>query len=220
MINRHLPQDMVVLVADKNMEFAVKGIFGRFQSMKMREVNPVFHVHPEHDPGCLLRGHMFLNLFVHQFAHALILLDREGCGQEIRPREALEAEIETRLSQSGWGNRAASIVIDPELEIWVWSDSPHVDSVLGWEGKNLALRHWLQQSGFLAAGQVKPERPKEALELALRTARKPRSSSLYLQLAQKVNLERCIDQSFIKLKTILQEWFPDDRVSDTTEEFY
>ncbi|MDP2785607.1 MAG: hypothetical protein Q8O38_13590 [Sulfurimicrobium sp.] len=208
MTNGQFPQDLIVLVADKNMEFAVKGILSRFQSVQMREVSPVFHVHPEHDPGCLLRGHAFLKLFVNRFAHALILLDREGSGQERTVREVLEAEIEARLSQSGWGNRAAAIVIDPELEMWVWSDSPQIDSVLGWENKNPALRHWLQHNGLLQVGQVKPGRPKEALERALRTARKPRSSSLYLQIAQKVNLVRCVDPSFVKLKAVLQEWFP------------
>lgn len=222
MTNGLYSQDLVVLVADKNMEFTVKGIFGRFQSMRTREISPVLHVHPERDPGCLLRGHVFLKLFVHQFAHALIVLDREGCGQEGLSREALEAKIETDLSQSGWGNRAAAIVIDPELEMWVWSDSPHVDAVLGWEGKDPALRAWLQLKGFLSTDQVKPERPKEALELALRQARKQRSSSLYLQLARRVNLDRCVDQSFVKLKRLLQEWFSvdqrGDRVADMVEE--
>jgi hypothetical protein len=190
------------------MEFAVRGIFSRANALGIREVTPVFHVHPENDPGCLLRGHLFLSLFVHQYAHALVLLDREGCGQDRVPRDKLEAGIEEQLARSGWGNRAAAIVIDPELEMWVWSDSPQVDSVLGWEGRNPTLRNWLLEKEYLQDGQVKPVRPKEALELALRTARKPRSSSLYFQLAQKVSLGRCVDSSFVKLKTILKEWFP------------
>lgn len=203
-------QDLVVLVADKNMEFAVKGILGRFPALKIREVIPVVHVHPEKDPGCLLRGHEFLSLFQNQFAHALILLDREGCGQEKIDRETLEIEIESRLSQSGWDGRVAAVVIDPELEMWVWSDSPQVDAVLGWQGKNPELRSWLKTKNFLQEGQAKPARPKEALESVLRMARKPRSSSLYLQLAKQVGLERCVDPAFAKLKTILQTWFPAD----------
>lgn len=208
MTDGQFPHELVVLVADKNMEFAVKGILSRANALRMREVKPVFHVHPENDPGCLLRGDLFLSLFVHQYAHALVLLDREGSGQERFAREKLEAGIEERLAKSGWGDRAAAIVIDPELEMWVWSDSPQVDSVLGWEGRNPALRNWLLDKEYLHDGQVKPVRPKEALELALRTARKPRSSSLYFQLAQKVSLGRCVDSSFVKLKTTLQGWFP------------
>lgn len=202
------PHELVVLVADKNMEFAIKGIIGRAQAMGIREPMPIVHVHPEKDPGCLKRGHEFLSLFQNQYAHALILFDLEGCGQEMSTRETLEAEIETRLSQSGWGGRAAAVVIDPELEMWVWSDSPHVDAVLGWQRKSPDLRSWLKSRDFLHEGQTKPKRPKEAMELALRTVRKPRSSSLYVQLARQVSLERCVDPAFIKLKTTLQTWFP------------
>lgn len=208
MTGEQFPQELVVLVADKSMEFAMKGILGRSQSLQIQEISPVFHVHPERDPGCLLRGDAFLKSFVNQFAHALILLDREGSGENNLSREKMETGIENQLSQSGWGDRAAAVVIDPELEMWVWSDSPQVDVVLGWNNRVPALRPWLQQKGYLQAAQVKPSRPKEALELALKTARKPRSSSLYHELSLKVNLGRCIDPSFIKLKTVLQKWFP------------
>lgn len=203
--------DLVVLVADKNMEFAVKGILGRAPAMGIREPISVVHVHPEKDPGCLLRGHEFLSLFHNQYAHALILLDFEGCGEERSARETVETSIEKRLSQSGWGGRAAAIAIDPELEMWIWSDSPQVDAVLGWQGRSPDLRSWLKVKDFLQEGQSKPKRPKEAMELALRTVRKPRSSSLYSQLARQVSLERCVDPAFVKLKTTLQTWFSDSQ---------
>ena len=203
------PKDLVVLAADKNMEFAVKGILGRFRSLGIREITADFRVHPENDPGCLVRGHDFLRPFVNHYAHALVLLDREGCGREAANREELEANLEQRLLDSGWGSRAKVIVIAPELEMWVWSDSPHVDAILGWEGREPPLRTWLKDRTFLGEGQIKPLRPKEALEGALRLSRTPRSSSNYLKLAQKVSLERCIDPSFVKLKSTLQEWFPD-----------
>ena len=207
MTNNEFINDLVVLVADKNMEYAVRGILSRTDSLNIREVSALFHVHPEHDPGCFLRGHLFLNLYIKHCAHALILLDREGSGQENLVRDSMEAEIERQLTRCGWGDRAAAIVIEPELDIWVWSNSPHVDSVLGWEGKSPKLRDRLRNEEYLLEGVVKPERPKEALEFALRIAHKPRSSSLYRQIAQKVSLERCIDPSFVKLKSTLQKWF-------------
>ena len=200
--------DLIALVADKNMEYAVRGIIARERALGIRAIEYVVHVHPEKDPGCLLRGHDFLGSFTRQFEHALLLHDRDGCGQENKSREELEQEIEGRLSLSGWGERAAAIVLDPELEIWVWSDSPHVDSVLNWQGKEPDLRSWLNAENLFLENQVKPERPKEAMDRALREVRKPRSSSLYLQLAQQVSFQRCIDPAFSKLKTTLQHWFP------------
>jgi hypothetical protein len=120
----------------------------------------------------------------------------------------LESEIEEHLSGAGWGDRAAAIVISPELENWVWSDSPHVDRALGWEGRTVPLRDWLRENGFLDAGAAKPANPKEAVVRALFTARKPFSSSIYFGLAQLVSTDRCTDPAFLKLKRCLREWFP------------
>ncbi len=200
-------KDLIILTADKNMEFAVKGVLSRQRSLNIREVTADFRVHPENDPGCLLRSHEFIKPFINQYEHALVLLDREGSGQDHKSREVLESEIENKLSENGWNNRAAAIVIDPELEIWIWSISPHLENVLGWHGKSPNLRNWLQDRQFLTGNQIKPTQPKEALEQALRTAKKARSSSIYQQVAQKVSLERCTDSSFIKFKSLLQLWF-------------
>lgn len=208
MTARSYQQDLVVLVADKNMEAAASGIFTRSAALRIRDVTKKIYVHPERDPGCLLSSRDFLRPFSGQFEHALVLFDREGCGQEMKSREDLELDVEKELSVNGWADRATVIVIDPELESWVWNDSTHVDDVLGWRGKNPTLREWLGNKGFLNAGEIKPSRPKEAMEGALRFVRKPHSSAIYLQIAQRVSIERCTDGSFIKLKQVLQQWFP------------
>jgi hypothetical protein len=137
----------------------------------------------------------------------LVVFDREGCGEQNRRADELEQLVEEKLSRSGWSDRAAAIVLDPELEIWVWSESPYVDPILGWQGRTPNLRHWLRQQGLLGERDVKPLRPKEAMEKALKIVRLPRSSSLYLKLAQVVDLEQCIDRAFLKFKGTLRSWF-------------
>ena len=92
--------------------------------------------------------------------------------------------------------------------MWVWSDSPHVSRVAGWQGGNRQLRCWLIDRGYLQTGEEKPTRPKEAFEAALYESRTPRSSSLYFELARTVSFERCSDKAFLEFKGILQEWFP------------
>lgn len=199
-------KDLVILCADKNMEYTLRGILARPAALGLKSFDYDLFVHPEHDPGCLNRGHDFLNLYAQSHAHALLLFDHEGCGRHSELAEILEAEVETRLAPQGWAGCAA-IVITPELENWVWSDSPHVDATLGWEGKTPPLRQWLEQRGDWPAGKIKPPRPKEAVEAALRTARKQRSSALYQDLAGKVSFNRCSDRAFVKLKSSLQAWF-------------
>jgi len=138
------------------------------------------------------------------------MLDREGCGRDDRSRETLESEIELRLAGSGWHDRAAAIVIDPELEVWVWSDSPEVAAILGWTGHQPTLAQWLDQQGHCALGQGKPQKAKLALDDALRLSGKRRSSAIFRQLAERVSLRRCTDPALLKFKTLLQTWFAPD----------
>lgn len=200
--------DLGVLVADRNMEYSIKGILERTESIKIKKIKYEIYTHPLRDPGCRNNGHDFLRPFVNLYEHALIIFDKEGCGKEKNTtREELEKEIEKRLAISGWGDRAAAIVIDPELENWLWSDSPEVDVVLGWKGKNPSLHHWLEDRGYLTGNSIKPSHPKDAVESALRIVNKPRSSSIFYQLANKVSLKRCQDPAFLKLKEKLFKWF-------------
>ena len=200
-------RDLVILVADKNMEFAVRGLLSRCESFGTRQPLCDVYVHPEKDPGCLLKGHDFIRPFHRSHSHALVMFDREGCGREKKNRDELEREVEDRLAQSGWDRRAAAIAIDPELENWVWTNSPHVENVLGWKGRSPGLRQWLVSEGLLLGSASKPAHPKQALEEALRIAKKPRSSALYLQLAQSVTLEGCTDSAFLKFRQTITIWF-------------
>ncbi|MBN2580813.1 MAG: hypothetical protein JXB10_17640 [Pirellulales bacterium] len=200
-------KDLVALVADGQMEFCLRGILTRQEALRIRNINVDIFVHPDKDPGCLRRGENFLQPFSRRYAHALIMLDREGSGREHLPRETMEADLEVKLRKTGWDERGAAIVLDPELEMWVWSDSPEVDEVLGWSGRSPCLRDWLCQQGYLSTLGNKPSDPKSAFLAALRKSRKQKSSMVFFELAQRVSMHRCIDQSFIKLKSVLQKWF-------------
>jgi len=203
-------KDLVVLTADKNMQFAVRGIVDRTRSLHIRPIDADFHIHPERHPGVLGSSHEFLRGFLQSHRHAIVVFDREGCGEESKNRKDLEATVEDSLRVSGWMNRAAAVVIEPELENWVWSDSPHVARELGWTTGLGNLRVRLQDREFSFRDDGKPSRPKEALEAVLREVRKPRSSALYQSLSQKVGLSRCTDEAFLKLRTTLQGWFQED----------
>jgi hypothetical protein len=201
-------QDLVVVVADKDMEYTVSGLLTRHKALGMRVVTADVFSHPEHDPGCYLRSHTFLRSMVNKYAKVIVLFDRDGCGADTRTREELEVEVEDRLKGAGWKGRCGAVVLDPELEIWVWSDSPHVPEILGWRGRTPALPQWLKGEQFWREGAAKPHAPKEAMQAVLRLTQLPRSASRYRQLAEAVSLDRCRDAAFLKLKRTLQAWFP------------
>lgn len=202
--------DLVVLLADKDMEVTVSGLLARSQALAIRTISVDIYRHPQRDPGCRLRSADFLRSFSRQYRYALVMFDREGCGGGEATRQELESAVEERLRVTGWQDRASAIVIDPELENWVWSDSPEVTRVLGWETATPSLMRWLENEGFAQRGDTKPRQPKEAMERALRYARKPRSASLFFELASRVSVQRCADPAFTKFKLTMQKWFPGD----------
>ena len=203
-------KDLVVLVADRNMEHALGGLFTQPQRLGIRKIEADIRVHPRHDPGCAGEGVGFLSNFSKSYRYGLLMFDHEGSGKEEIEPQGLQEDLNKKFALSTWRERARAIVVSPELEAWVWSDSPHVDDVAGWKSRQPPLRRWLVDQGLLKEGASKPDRPKEAFQAALREARIPRSASLYRQIAEKVSLERCKDRSFGELKDILRSWFPPD----------
>jgi hypothetical protein len=120
----------------------------------------------------------------------------------------LENLGEKQLQSAGWGDRARAIVIDPELEIWVWSDLRHIPAALGSKHDLPTLRRWLIDHHLWTEGRPKPDDPKSAMEKILRINSRPRSSSIYEDLARKAGLQRCQDLAFLKLRETLVAWFP------------
>ncbi len=144
-------------------------------------------------------------LIQREASFALVLLDHDGCGST-EAREVIETAVEKRLALSGWANRCKVVVIQPELENWVWSKSPHVAKALGWKPDEMQL--WLTNSGHWPEVSAKPPHPKEVVEAALRLKGIPRSSSIYHEIATKVSFDQCTDPAFVKLRTTLATWFP------------
>ena len=201
---------LIVMTADLDIEKTVQGLLTRNKSLGFSEMSlnedVCFVRHPHRDPGCYLHAAEFLRFALGKYQHALVMFDREGCGNESAEASSIAAKVERDLSYSGWKSSAA-IVLDPEIESWVWSLSPYVDEELGWKGTVPPLRQWLKDKGFLDDKINKPHRPKEALEAALREKKKPRSPQIYLNLAKRVSLSRCTDVSFNKFKQTMAAWF-------------
>lgn len=198
--------DLAILAADKTIETGVTKLLARPQALGCRAFTVRSFVHVARDPGCYRRAPEFLSGLSTQYDRAFVIFDREGSGATKR-RDEIEAEIEERLSASGWNDRAACIVVDPEIENWVWTDSPHVASCLSWN-KPIGLRDWLCQQGLWPDGVPKPPRPKEAVQAVLRLVGVPRSSAIYGELAERASVARCSDPAFLKFRDKLRLWFP------------
>ena len=112
------------------------------------------------------RGAKNLNELRCEFQQALLIFDYEGCGVSNVISQELQAVLNRELEKS-WGCRARTVILNPELEAWVWSDSPHVDNILGRKNEQAPLREWLKNQNWVCERKSKPERPKETFEAAL-----------------------------------------------------
>ena len=124
-------KDLVILVADKDLEHAMKGLLARPEALGIRAVEADIFVEPQHDPACARYGVEFISNFSRHYHHGLLMFDHKGSGMETTDPRALQNSLNERLAHSAWGARAKAIVLAPELEVWVWNDSPHIDEVAG-----------------------------------------------------------------------------------------
>jgi hypothetical protein len=199
--------DLVVLVADICMEKTVEGLLSRPAVLGVGKVGSYVRRHPHHD-AVGKRAAEFLRTYLGSFSHALVMFDREGSPYEKQSASETERKVTDILARSGWDDRAACVVIDPELEIWVWSSSPHVARCLGWKWRDMQPKEWLVSQGLWPSNSPKPDSPKECMDRVLRRAKLPRSAAIFRELSQEVNPRGCTDPSFLRFKSILQGWFP------------
>lgn len=206
-------QDLVVLVPDADIEQTVGGLLSRADGLGLRPLRWTVARHPDRDPGCRVRAAEFLRPYLPRFSRALVVFDREGCGSSA-PRERIQETVERELFSNGWRDRAKAIVIDPELEAWLWNGSPRVAEELGWGGDYPGLRDHLAGQGLWPDAAAKPPEPKRAAREAMRTARvrsrSRRSPAKFRRLASQVStgvLSGCQDPAFGDLIDALRRWF-------------
>jgi hypothetical protein len=198
-------QDLVVLAADKQIQFALRGAFTRPQALGIRTISFDFRTHPGRDGGVRTTGASVIAGERNRFHHALMVLDLEGCGDDADDPVALEADLDAQL-RSVWKTRAKTIVVDPEVEVWLWGADAVLREVLGWR-RHEPVRDWLRANGFVLATNDKPARPKEALDAIQRLHREPRSAALYERITSRISLQKCKDPGFLRLRSVLQAWF-------------
>jgi hypothetical protein len=201
-------KDLIILVADQNMRDCIDGLIPRIPIVyNISSFTYDIFVHTNRDPGCRAQSSDFLKSFQNKYRFALVIFDKEGCGKETLSKEDIERNVEQMLTGNGWNDRAKAIVIDPELENWIWIKSPRLAQIISWQSIE-SLYQWLIDRNYISEGEQKPREPKEAFERALYISQKRRSSSIYKQIASQASFRSCTDLSFLKLVELIINWFP------------
>ncbi|MDP2890068.1 MAG: hypothetical protein Q8P34_14025 [Bacteroidota bacterium] len=203
-------KDLIILVADQNMRDCIEGLIPKLpHALNITSFTYDIFVHTNRDPGCRTQSPAFLVSFQNKYRFGLVIFDKEGCGQESISRVELEENVESSLFITGWKDRARTIVIEPELENWIWVRSAQLAEIINWDNID-SLYQWLADEKYLTNDSPKPKHPKEAFEAALYISRKRRSSSVYKQIASRVSFKSCTDQSFLKFIQCMKDWFPSE----------
>lgn len=165
------------------------------------------------DPGVWKRAHELLRGKHSTHHYAVIILDNAWDGS---PGPAqIEADISRNMVSCGWArDRFAVIVIDPELEAWIWQDSPHVEEAFGHarppslRDKLAAVLHRESGQPLWPLGAAKPPDPKAAVEAVRSMYRVGPASPVFNEITSTVSVAQCQDPAFQKLRHALQHWFP------------
>jgi hypothetical protein len=206
-------RDCIFLLADKNMEAVFTGFLTRERFYLSLGIRPFAFdqardilVESGSDPGVFRRAHALLRLYRRTHRFAVVVLDNTWPGSP--GVEAIQETIQANMIGSGWpADCFEVIVLAPELEVWLWQDSPHLATAFRFT-QHTSLRQWLVSQGLWDTDAAKPADPKQAVERTLRTSRMPRSSAIYRQITNRISVQGCTDPAFHRLRATLQRWFP------------
>ena len=197
-----------MLVADQDMAETLRAVLGRPKSLGIRPIQHDVDRHLGRDAGCRSDAGRRLRPYLGQYRKAIVVFDKHGCGREDDARERIQMDVEQELAGNGWDrNDVKAVVIEPELEAWVWTGSPHVARVLGWPHGYDDLRGWLVDRRLWAEGKAKPTDPKAAMKAVLRETNKAHSAALFGDLAKRTTWRACQCPAFAELKSVLKRWF-------------
>ena len=199
-------KDLIVLAADADIRFAMQALLSRSESLGIAPIDFNVVRHHNRDSGCRTQAANYLRPRLGRYARSLVIFDRDGCSSN-SSRVDIQNRVELDLRRNGWEDRSKAIVIDPELEAWVWGCQEAL-LVLGWSEEYGSLRSWLDEQGLWPASAQKPPDPKKALDAVRRRTGLKRSPRIYERIASAANFAHCQDVAFCELKDTLQLWFP------------
>jgi hypothetical protein len=162
------------------------------------------------DGGIHRRAHELLRRFLHSHQNAVVMLDKNFGGR--LPAAVVRGEILHNLLHNGWSAECVEVVvIDPELEVWLWQrGNLHVTRAFRYNGP-VSLESFLEAAGFWSTTASKPARPKEAARLLIRQYNAGVPMVVYSRIIENISVRGCQDPAFNLLASALRRWFPTER---------
>ena len=213
-------RDCVFLVADSHMETVFKTFLGLpHRHEKLGTASFSFNAESDlvlagNDPAVYRNGPSLIHGHQRTHRHAVLVLDFQF-EHEKKPDEMI-AELTSAMVSSGWdAARFQIVLIQPELEAWLWQDNPNIEKVFF---RNLnpmekakapsSLRQWLCDQRLWPTECVKPPDPKKAMQKAADTFRAGSQMAVFTEVFRNISVHGCQDEAFHTLRDALRRWFP------------
>jgi hypothetical protein len=189
--------DLFVLTADAAMSAVFNAILARHEAMGIRQISFESAKHPGRDSGVFTTGPELIRpKRKTEYAYVLIAFDHHGSNCR-EPPDFCRRKVQLRLDDMSWRDRSNVVVIDPELEEWLWHNPASIAKTLDCSVSSLRL-------------EETPHDPKQSLTRAFleHKNRGPRPGD-FGDIARHASLHAWTSSpSFRILKETLQNWFP------------
>jgi len=212
-------RDVIFHLADQHMEAGFRAFFSR-DDWHFAMGCQKFDIDPDSERDIYRRGgytdgglwkHAHTNLvpFKDQYRHAVIVLDADF---EPHPgADILHQEISENMLDAGWAEDSfCVVVIDPELEAWLWAPNVNVARAFGHDdfGKMKAA---LSAEHLWDEGAPKPNDLKRARDRAARLGGKKTGGPIFRGVFAGISkraCDLCEETGFKRMRAALNTWFP------------
>jgi len=190
-------RELVFLVADSTIQQTLEGFFcrdgfhrslgcGRFP-VDPRINRDVFVAAGQNDPGLYARADGLLRPHRTTHRRAVVMLDADWVGSP--GADVINRNVTAKVTAVWEPTAVAVVVLDPEIEAWFWlPDNPHVAAAMNYRGER-PYGEVLRTAGYWPDEELKPPRPKEALEYMGRTYRTDTSPAVRRRAAEHTQEE-------------------------------
>jgi len=208
-------KDLFILCADSDMKSVLESLIKRLtERQKIREISYEIIRAYGRDSGVYKKAHELVRGKDSEYEKCLVLFDYKGSGAR-KPVADTEDEVKNNIIRNSNYSQddVEVIVIDPELEIWIWKGWIHFHR-LSERTERRKIIEWLREHEV--PNSYKPDEPKDLFEKFCRHFRVKKSSANYRRISEKTSLRGCTDRAFNKFMNALTRWFCPCNNGETT----
>ena len=206
-------KDLFVYAADADAVAFLNAILNKPEALGIRKIRFDIDRNGGRDSGMIKNGAEFVRTerIKNNYRKVILMWDHHGSGRERRQKPLqVSQEIQDKLDSFTWEDNSATIVLNPELEQWLWHCEQAVAKHFGMAAEQ--LQQWCEKYAGeqgVPPADIKKQNPKGVfqyiMDKCLDRSLKPRDFEEIGRLASIKGLQDC--ESFRKFTKTLQGWF-------------